>query len=447
MSSQLSDTQIDSQASTRSEHLPVRAILGAGIRNGIVHFEMHWEPKGSSAIAPTIEPFTAIDGPTLLYDLYGNWPTQPQVGSHLGLSDAAAGNPYWDSLKQGYLAVLEDVAKDCIAHKALAEIYTTEKSFVSMAFQMLISVPLPVLQGICGAGLQRRKALDEDVYAWLTNNLRKSEDRPAIYMIEFTDDVGRSLTYEDMRTISEGVRDYINPIDDDDIEFALQVERIGDKYGLDADEEQLIRNGGRTWVRTGDARARLSTLLRNLEAQIDAELTQNPDLSRPMQFVMRDIGYSNRGVKRLDDHLDLMASGNRIMVIFALVAKAKGLKQYSLHGDVIFTAFREEHAIAAEVMFSLLAQSYITSGKGFNSVQAGLSNRSNFTYTAAHRNLWRKDILEESPARGNAREEQKRIDEINEQLEYAERDILVQRITARLAVKKHLDTLIGSADP
>ena len=389
MASQLSDTQmsdldqiIGTQASDTiptlgSQAVRVKGILESGIDQdrGIVRFLIDWDgtDEDGDPLEPGWESFYAINDPTILYSHYMGWPTWPQRGTpEEDALDAAAGNPHWELFKQGFLAVLEAVAKDAIAHVSLRDVYTMVGTFVRMAYQMMISIPVPVLQGILGGGLLRRKARSEDMYAWLTNNLRKSEDRPSVYLIEFADEIGRSLTYRDMLAILKGARQYMNMHLAADVEFAIKVE--SNEGELDLFEEQAIRSGVRKWVTSDKAKERLDELVTNLESRIQNDLAQDPNKSRRMPFVLRDIGYTIRGIKRLDAHLDHTGSANKIMALFALVAKAKGLEKHALHADVIFLAFRDEHAIAAEVLFSLLARSYTTTGTGFNSIQAGLSN-------------------------------------------------------------------------
>jgi hypothetical protein len=419
--------------------LPVRKILRTGICDGVVHVEVEWESDDGIQESPSIEPFHAIDDPKLLYDIHAGWLTYPEKGSPRDDIDAAAGNPYWGFLEQGYHALLETIAQDCIDHSSLKGVYS-KRSFCRMALQMLTSIPVPVLQGICGAGLRARKASSEDMYAWLTNNLRKSEGRPSIYMIELSDQVGQTLTYKDVLALVAGVRQYLNLSLDSDIKFAVEVEKIASPYELTDAEIQAIEAGERQWCANEKAHGRLMILLTSLESLIQSDLAQNPDESRRMPFAMRDIGYSSQGVARLNAHLDLTSSGNKFLVLFALVAKAKGLK-YSLHGDYIFLAFREDHAIPAEIMFSLLAESYTVTGKGFNSVQAGQSMGVNDQVPATSWRLWQKDVLEESPVKGNAAAERARMTELKDEIEAGERRIVIQQIRALQLVQSNWDII------
>jgi hypothetical protein len=203
-------------SSSQPEQLDPTAYQVSGVNSegfdGVVHLLVAWQPSDNGTpYADSWERFYGISDETMLYGRFEKWGSYPVEGSPTqDALDVAAGNPCYELLEQGILPLLEDVAGEWISHTAIRDVYTSEELFVRMAFQILTSVPIPVLQGICGAGLQRRKALDLDMYAWLTNNLRKSESRPTIYMIELTDDIGRPLKYEDMRKLIKGVRVYID---------------------------------------------------------------------------------------------------------------------------------------------------------------------------------------------------------------------------------------------
>jgi hypothetical protein len=97
----------------------------------------------------------------------------------------------------------------------------------------------------------------------------------------------------------------------------------------------------RKWTPTDKAKDRLNDLSANLEGRIQSDLAQDPDKSRHMPFVLYDIGQTNRGIKRLDKHLDCTDNANKTMAPFALAAKAKGFREYLLHADYIFVCFRE----------------------------------------------------------------------------------------------------------
>lgn len=355
--------------------------------------------------------------------------------------DEAAGNPYWPFLEGSYVDLLENVAQEAIGHGALRDVYREPEAFVRAGFQVLISIPMAVLQGICGASLRARKGRDEDMYAWLTNNLRKASGRPSIYMIEFTDQVGGALRYKDMRRVVGYIRRYASPQSSADVDLAVEVDQASAAYPLTEDDEEAIRaQGHRAWISNAQARTALLELLDKLDEQITAAIGVDPDDTRRMPFVMRDVGYTHRGIKRLDEQ-DLTPSANMIMAVFGAVAKAKELP-YKLYGEFIFLGFRREHAALAEVLFSILAQSYTWTGRGFNSVLAGGSIASNSQYEEGDWNLWQADVLRESPIEENARIERERAQDLEEEVGENERRILVQQVNVLSRIAKNVDTAV-----
>ena len=78
----------------------------------------------------------------------------------------------------------------------------------------------------------------------------------------------------------------------------------------------------------------------------------------------------------------------------------------------VFLGFRQSHAMLGEIVFSVSAQSYHRTGKGFNSVDADVQNTSNDKYEFAHFSAWREDLLKSSPCQANAAAETQRVEEL-----------------------------------
>jgi hypothetical protein len=97
--------------------------------------------------------------------------------------------------------------------------------------------------------------------------------------------------------------------------------------------------------------------------------------------------------------------------------------KYRLHGDVIFLGFRRDHAAIGEIVFSVLAQSYTKTGKGFNGVLAGVQNQANAKYDEDHFKEWQHDVWnpQESPAQSNQEAEKGRIAELRRKIAEFER--------------------------
>lgn len=279
------------------------------------------------------------------------------------------------------------------------------------------------------------------MYAWLTNNLRKSDQRPSIYMIEFTDRRGRAVKVKEMREIVRVVRAYISPKSPADSDLAVEVDLVGEKQGLGSDHEQEIRdNSRRKFIRSAKGLERLEEFLDEVDNQIAAILAKDPNDEHRMPFVLRDIGYSGVGEKRLEQHLDLGKSANPVMALFAAAASVRGMP-YALHAEYIFLGFRREHAALSEIQFSIFAQSYTSTGKGFNSVRAGGSNETNSSVPEEDWNKYQADVLANSPMEVNACLERQRIEHLEREVFDLERRTVIEQLKALVAVAANVDVI------
>jgi hypothetical protein len=110
----------------------------------------------------------------------------------------------------------------------------------------------------------------------------------------------------------------------------------------------------------------------------------------------------------------------------------------------VFLGFRPEHAAAAEILFSILAESCTVTGKGFNGVQAGRNLGKHDQIEASSWNLWQKDVVEETPVRENAATERARIAEIEEGIRQGEREIVIQQIRALRLLQRNWEIIRDS---
>ena len=319
--------------------------------------------------------------------------------------DQAAGNPFYSRLCQGYHALCGPLAKETHASSLFsgpnARMNFSVEDLESEILEILASIPMGIMYSICGAGLRARKARDEELYAWLVNTYVGSIDRPCIYMLEFTDQIGRAPTLGDMRVIVQDARLYADAVQDQDAATALRVDRVGKSSWSQDDKDERRNNGHRSDLRSGEARAQLGNLLSHLEDEMRKLSIGGHKDDQPMPFVLSDVGYTNNCRQRLRAQENLKASSNQLMSLFSAIAQSNPTilareaaasaaaslaganttaVQYRLHGDVIFQCFQYKHAVIAEILFTILAQSYTWSGQGFNGFQAGVSNISNDKY-------------------------------------------------------------------
>ena len=133
--------------------------------------------------------------------------------------------------------MLDALAREVHPHAAITRLHYDCEVIKAEIFDILTSVLLSVLLGLCGAGLRVRKAHDEEMYAWLVKDLHKSKQRPSIHVLEFTDQVGRAPTLDDMELILGYIGSYLNANPSaQDSEAVLRIDKAGG-HALSPDEE------------------------------------------------------------------------------------------------------------------------------------------------------------------------------------------------------------------
>lgn len=395
------DSQNQSQRSTNeweverieSSVFATDLVFGTG---DILHFEVKW--KGYPSNENPFEPFYGAEAEHPEQHFYRNWRTTPPADT-VRTEDEAAGNPFWARLRRGYWALCKPLAEEVLKSSTISGLSSRMRyglnDLQAEIFEFFASIPASILASVCGAGLRSRKARDEELYAYLVNSYADSVKRPCIYMLEFTDQIGLAPTLADMLEIVRDARTYSNPQGPDDWKVAVRIDKAGGK-SLTAGEREERRDDAnvRSYLKSKNARRQLDQLLTTLERDIQQLTNAGHRSDQPMPWVLRDIGYTDDCRHRLRNQEQMKASSNPLMSLFNAIAHSnevlsaraqaarpstKGAvsKQYRLHGDVIFLCFRYEHAVIAEIMFTVLAQSYTWDGRGFNGFQAGISNSSN----------------------------------------------------------------------
>jgi hypothetical protein len=192
-------------------------------------------------------------------------------------------------------------------------------------FEILCAIPVAVLRGICGAGLQARKVKDEELFAWLTNNLRKSAKSPCIYMLELTSSRGRPPTLGRMREFARCARAYLDPSQQADLDLIVRNDQHSADDELNSDEEDERRQQTtRTWLPTRSGtknQDRVRNFLDKLDENIEEFARSNSD-EYDFPYPLRDVGYSDDCLIRLDTQENLKGSSNRILSLFNAIAQS-----------------------------------------------------------------------------------------------------------------------------
>lgn len=329
----------------------------------------------------------------------------PGSASDFTSADVEANNPYWSHLELGYESFARALWQDATLHSAAKDLPNFEV-FSTICEQILASVSDPILRSVCGSGLKKRKLVDIRLQKFLNRNFRKGLSRPCIYMFEFVDEEGLGPSITKMRRLIELAWQYVKPETQEDMDLAIDVDEV--KGRLSLDERTDSANGWRRYIDGSEnTRQRITALLTELTNQLDALDISDTD---KVPFLIRDIGYTDNAERRIKEQHALHNSSNKLMNLLEAISLSDKLlkRKYSFEADVIFLCYHYTHACWGEIIFSLLAQSYVDGGKGVNGKQAGLNITSNNRWTVQDWQKWASETFTESPLIPNLKAERER---------------------------------------
>lgn len=131
----------------------------------ILHHRLGWE--GQDSQSDTVQPFYTTEVETPEQKYYRSWgvPTDSSPRAE----DQAAGNPFYTHLCEGYRALhvplVAEVFKSRLISGPIPRVRFSLVELQEAVLQVLASIPIGILYGICGAGLRARKARDQELYA------------------------------------------------------------------------------------------------------------------------------------------------------------------------------------------------------------------------------------------------------------------------------------------
>ncbi|KAK3112031.1 hypothetical protein LTR53_012112 [Teratosphaeriaceae sp. CCFEE 6253] len=394
-------SQPASQAST-AQDWEITAILGSREEGGELQYEVRWRSTGGAKHPDQWIPAADVeDGPLLTRFLEtgeaasdSDGDVQDHSTEDLDALDVAARNPYWRLYELGHWAMIPKAFREAQGHSAL--VGCSFEAFRMECSEILAALEPALLRGIMGAGVTRRKRVDPDLRARLAKNRKLSVNRPCIYLLELTDDDGCSLNVSSIRRLIRIAKQYASESPTGaDTDKALLIDQV--KGDLTPAEKAEVRGGARRYL-TKTTRRSLDTFVQNLEREIEDLADEDV-----LPFMLRDVGYTDNGIRRLDDqHLKHHSSNKLMNLIEAICVCDVALNdRYRMRGGVIYLCCRFAHARFGEILFSILGQSYVATGRGFNGVQAGLSVASNDKWTGADWGEWQVETLNDTPMRQN----------------------------------------------
>ncbi|KJX97665.1 hypothetical protein TI39_contig474g00001 [Zymoseptoria brevis] len=321
-----------------------------------------------------------------------------------------AGNPYLHALTIGYWSLSRELYNPVKSHTA-ATYLPDANTWEHVCQEILTKVPFSALLGICGAGLQRMKKADPKLAETLQRYRDRSAKRPCIYIIEFADEDGVGPKVGELRSMVSMATAYAWPDDDDSDAHDLAI-RIDSVEGrLSSLKQKDIRSNGtsRQYLSDGakdNSRKRFKVMLAAVLKRLDA---LNLSDSAKCPFLLNDAGYTNNGVYRIEDQHLRHISSNDLMNLFEAISIAELGGRYRMYGEVVFLCYSKEEASLGEIVFSLLAESYVESGRGFNGKPAGenMGSRRSSTNDGPHDHNCRPHIR--YPCLGRSQSARRRI--------------------------------------
>jgi hypothetical protein len=162
-----------------------------------------------------------------------------------------------------------------------------------------------------------------------------------------------------------------------------------------------------------------------LEKRLDN--VSRDDWTKPLRYPLVEVGYSNRSIKRLENHSAHIGS-NYVMNLMESIAD---VIHHHLNGDffcieqaIIYLIWMPEQAEIAEIGWTKLAEGYTGNGGGFSHYPAG---RSNYSAQTTHSTEWsyaKQAALTGSPLCSNLNRLVKELKEAEEDAEKQKQDAL-----------------------
>ncbi|KAK4494525.1 hypothetical protein PRZ48_014823 [Zasmidium cellare] len=332
-------------------------------------------------------------------------------------ANEAADNRFWEFLKVGYRSLADATYDECCNnHSALRnmpgrDIYRIE------CVSILASMPHKALVAILGSGLTKQKLTDEELRSNLRELRKRSVGQPNCYHIEFCDVRGIGPTLREMREFADVAEQYAWPTCEEDANIAIEIDSV--KNSLSKAEEEEIRNTNkRRYLSPGEkdnTRKNLRILLDKLRMHLSGLTIGDDD---PVPFLLDDVGYTDNAPRRLEKDHSQHSGSNDLMNLFEAISIVCAEGKYRMRADVIFVCCKKVQAYFSEILFSVLAESYIWTGKGFNGRPAGENRGTLDKYDSEEQwAKWRQQQLDQTPFKENMRNEALRAAKYEDELE------------------------------
>lgn len=336
-------------------------------------------------------------------------------------------NPYAKYVEDGMWRVADALVEPVMKHAACTG-WNEDHAF-KRCVQVLIGTRDSVRKEMTGGNLHKEKQDFVPPYPGIVSrqlqvNMDAADKNvPCVYVWEFCKrGDGQATTPKELLEMADIAERYLNARPGQDKDLARKIDNWKNPKFSDTD----FQNGRLRYLPSVGSRDKLEEFLAALR-----ESLKNEDPDEELAQPLREIGYTDKGGKRLDQHRR-HTSSNDLMNLFEAISGAWAYG-YTMNPSIIYLCGLPELAVAGEIVWSLLGGAYSKYGRGFNAYDAGESNNSAWQgKTATQVTEWAEEAVEASGWIGNLKQAEQELADAVKERDRLEQELadLQRRITA-----------------
>lgn len=245
--------------------------------------------------------------------------------------------------------------------------------------EILLSTDRVLLESVMLGNLSYEKRHDPNLRTILDNNGEQAKFQPSIYHQSLVDHNGISPSAEELVDALNIMEAYVKGYSaQDTIDLACTPLDARHAHAIDTwmhprtkvDLQKRTKQQNHCDVHVAQTKAFIAALRERID--------NIKDKTKPLEFPLVEIGYSNRSILHLKSH-NAHTGPNYIMNLMEAIFNNKESafqKSYVMEQEVIYLIWSVEQAEISEIGWTKLAEGYIHNGGGFSHYAAGLSNNS-----------------------------------------------------------------------
>ncbi|MCJ1247196.1 hypothetical protein MMC30_004410 [Trapelia coarctata] len=266
---------------------------------------------------------------------------------------------------------------------------------------ILASTDATIIRHIINGNLARAWKKDCNVHNKLYAMLQRPNEQPAIYMQLLVDERGLSPSPARLSQVIDQMRFYYarETNSEEDIKRLIKIEtsfnqrsfKYGRREHVVAEKLKYLTSASNKYSKelqiSSSHSVNILAFANSLEHRLES-YRNTPQWTQPLDAPLVEIGYTAAVKERLAAHRSHHPSSNYIMNLVEAICQVLWRDKFKMTQFVIFRIFNPPQAVAAEILFTRLAQGYTKDGGGFSHALAGRSN-----YSALEKNLSWNDFL------------------------------------------------------